>query len=148
MCVLIVYPLASLLIQIVFPNVFSAHMNWKFSVSDVGRVLSVPLNVISIVNSVWMGAIGAVIAVIIGTVTAFGAQNASGWTKKLIHTCVWIIFFAPSFVIASGWVVLLQGGGIMPELFHFSPNAFNWFFLQSGCFSSWDCVIFHSRTLL
>lgn len=134
MCILIVYPLASLLIQIVFPNVFSAHMNWKFSVSDVGRVLSVPLNVISIVNSLWMGAIGAVIAVIIGTVTAFGAQNASGWTKKLIHTCVWIILFAPSFVIASGWVVLLQGGGIIPELFHFSPNAFNWFFSPVGLF--------------
>lgn len=134
MCVFIVYPLATLLIQIVLPNVFSANANFHFTLLNVSRVFRDPINVISIVNSIWMGVVGAILSVIIGTITAFGAHNARGPAKSFINTCVWIIFFAPSFVIASGWVVLLQGGGIIPELFNLSPNAFNWFFSPAGLF--------------
>lgn len=134
MFVLVIYPLGSLFLQIIFPDVFSPHMSWHFSLSGMGRVLSNKFNLEAIFNSFWIGVVAAIISVLIGTVTAFGAMMARGFTKILINTCVWIIFFAPSFVIASGWVILLQGGGVMQQLLHVSPNAFNWFFTPLGLF--------------
>lgn len=134
MCVLILYPLASLLIQIVFPDVFSAHMSWRFNPSDLLRVLQDPIDVESVLNSLWIGAVAAILCTIVGTVTAFGSILAPRRAKALINTCVWVIFFAPSFVIASGWVVLLQAGGVIPQLFQLSPDAFNWFFTPIGLF--------------
>lgn len=134
MFVLVIYPLASLLLQIVFPDVFSPHASWHFSLHALVRVLHDPLNLQAIGNSFWIGCVAAIISVVIGTITAFGAMMATGFTRTLINTSIWIIFFAPSFVIASGWVILLQGGGVLQQVLHVSPNAFNWFFTPLGLF--------------
>lgn len=132
--VLIVYPLTTLLLQTVFPDLFSPHMSWRFSLATLVQVLENPLNIEAIVNSTWIGIVAAILSVVIGTLTAFGAMMASGTLRKFINTCVWVIFFAPSFVIASGWVILLQGGGVLQQLFNLPPNAFDWFFTPAGLF--------------
>jgi iron(III) transport system permease protein len=132
--VLVVYPLAMLLLQIVFPELFSPHMSWHFSLTALMRVLENPLNMESIVNSTWMGVVAAILSVIIGTLTAFGVMMASGPLRTFINMCVWMIFFAPSFIIASGWVILLQGGGVLQQLLNLSPNTFDWFFTPVGLF--------------
>jgi iron(III) transport system permease protein len=134
MAILIVYPLFSLLLQIVFPDVFNYHMSWAFSLAPIRQVFDNPLNVESITNSLWIGAVAAIVSVVVGTVTAFGAMRASGVVKKVIDAGVWIIFFAPSYVIASGWVVLLGPGGIAQQGLGLPADAFNWFFTPIGLF--------------
>lgn len=132
MCILVLYPLLTLLLQIVFPKLFSSHSSWHFTMSEFARVLKDPFNLEAIGNSFWIGCIAAVISVVIGTITAFGSLMVEGRLKTFINTCVWIIFFAPSFVIASGWVILLQGGGVLQQLLGVSPDCFNWFFSPAG----------------
>ncbi len=109
-------------------------MNWHFSLNAITNVLSNPLNIASIVNSTWIGFVAAILSVIVGTLTAFGAMSATGFLRSFINMSIWVIFFAPSFVIASGWVILLQGGGILQQLLNLPPNAFNWFFTPVGLF--------------
>nr|NNM89928.1 iron ABC transporter permease [Bacilli bacterium] len=134
MSVLLLYPLFTLLLQIVFPDVFNYHMSWKPSLSAIKQVMSNPLDLTAVSNSFWIGAIAAIVSIIIGTITAFGAQMARGWLRAFLNGCIWVIFFAPSFVIASGWVILLQPDGILQLAFNLSPNLFNCFFSPVGLF--------------
>lgn len=134
MIVLYIYPLATLLVQIVFPDAFSARMDWRFSLHEAVQVLQDRLTVESLANSFWIGCVAAIVSVFFGTVTAFGAVMARGPVKSLLDTCIWTIFFAPSFVIASGWVILLQGGGVLQQALGLPPTAFDWFFTPIGLF--------------
>lgn len=134
MSVLIVYPLGALILQIVFPDVFNYHMSWRPSLASVHKVLGNPLDLEAVFNSLWIGCVAAIVAISIGTVTAFGGIMAKGWLKSFINSCVWVIFFAPSFVIASGWVILLQQGGVLQLTLGLSPTYFSWFFSPAGLF--------------
>lgn len=134
MSVLILYPLFSLILQIVFPDIFNYHMSWKPSLASLRQVLGNPLDLTSIANSLWIGGVAAIVSVVIGTITAFGSLMARGWLRSLINGCIWVIFFAPSFVIASGWVILLQPDGVLQLSFNVPPNAFSWFFSPVGLF--------------
>ncbi|WDL96125.1 ABC transporter permease [Alicyclobacillus sp. ALC3] len=132
MGILIVYPMGTLMLQIFFPNVFSMHPNWHFSVATAGRVLTDPVNLQAIVNSFWIGALASIISAALGTVTAFGVKVAGPRTRSVLNAGIWIIFFAPSFMIASGWVILFQTGGILQQLLNLQPNSFSWFFSPAG----------------
>lgn len=132
MGILIIYPLGTLMLQIFFPNVFAMHPNWHFSLAAAGRVLKDPVNLQSIGNSFWIGSLAAIVSAAIGTVTAFGAKVARPRTRAVLSAGIWTIFFAPSFMIASGWVILFQAGGILQQLLGLSPTVFNWFFTPVG----------------
>lgn len=134
MCVLIVYPLGSLILQIVFPDVFNYHMSWRPSLGAIHDIISNPLNIQAVTNSLWIGCVAAVVAITIGTITAFGGIMAKGWLRGFINGCVWVIFFAPSFVIASGWVILLQQGGVLQLTLGLPASDFQWFFSPVGLF--------------
>lgn len=132
MAVLIVYPLAALLLQIFFPDVYHFHMSWRLSLKPIERVFQNPLDLSAISNSFWIGCVAALVSIAIGTVTAFGAVMAKGPMRAVINGCVWVIFFAPSYVIATGWVLLLQNGGILQQAFNWPSSWFNWFFTPAG----------------
>ncbi|MCY0900826.1 MAG: ABC transporter permease subunit [Firmicutes bacterium] len=134
MSVLILYPLGALLLQIVFPDVFNYHMSWRPSFGAVRDVMGNSLDLTAIGNSFWIGCVAALVSIVVGTVTAFGGVMARGGLRSLISGSVWVIFFAPSYVIASGWVILLQQGGVMQLAFGLPSTDFTWFFSPVGLF--------------
>lgn len=130
--ILILYPVLSLLIQTFLPHMFDAHMNLKPSIRPLKEVFTNPLNFLAVLNSLELGIGAAILATVFGTICAFGSVRASRVWRVVIDTGVWIVFFAPSYVIAQGWLGLMQGGGIASELFHLPFGWSNWFFTKYG----------------
>ena len=130
--ILILYPLAALFIQIVFPHLFDYHTSWRPSLQPFTQVFADPANLTALLNSLFIGLGAAFIATIIGTVTAFGSHRAPRTMRLLLDLTVWLIFFAPSYVIAQGWLILMQSGGILAQLFNLPPGWSNWFFTPEG----------------
>ncbi len=130
--VLILYPLTALFIQIIFPSLFDYHTSWRPSFLPLFQVFEDQGNVAALLNSLVIGLGSALIATIIGTVTAFGSQRAPRTMRLLLDLAVWLIFFAPSYVIAQGWLILMQSDGILAQLFNLPPGWSNWFFTPAG----------------
>ncbi len=130
--ILILYPLLTLLAQTVLPNLFGVHMSLIPSLSPLRQVFANPLNLEAVLNSLVLGLVSAIFATALGTVCAFGAVRAHRGWRLTIDTGVWIVFFAPSYVIAQGWVSLMQDGGIAAELFHLPNGWSHWFFSRVG----------------
>lgn len=130
--VLILYPLVTLFMQTVLPHVFDVKMNLTPSVKPLIQALTDKLNYESLVNSFVIGLLASIVAAVIGTVSAFGAVRAPKKYRMLIDVAVWVIFFAPSYVVAEGWLLFMQDGGIAAQLFHL-PNGWSaWFFTKGG----------------
>ncbi|QSO48074.1 ABC transporter permease [Alicyclobacillus mengziensis] len=130
--ILILYPVLALLVQTFLPHMFGVHMSLQPSLAPIREVFTNPLNFVAVLNSLELGLAAAVLATVFGTICAFGSVRASRFWRVLIDTGVWIVFFAPSYVIAQGWLGLMQDGGIAAELFHL-PNGWSaWFFTKYG----------------
>ncbi|MCF8563901.1 iron ABC transporter permease [Alicyclobacillus tolerans] len=130
--ILILYPVLSLLIQTFLPNMFNTHMSLRPSIGPLREVFTNSLNFLAVLNSVELGLASAVLAVVFGTICAFGSLRASRVVRVVIDTGVWIVFFAPSYVIAQGWLGFMQDGGIAAELFHLPNGWSTWFFTKYG----------------
>ncbi len=132
LCVLIVYPLGTLLIQTVFPHIFDYHMSWRLSFRPLQEVFQNSGNLAAVFNSLWIGVMAAIFATILGTITAFGTVFSPKGLARLIHALTWVIFFTPSYVIAQGWLILLQDGGILSQLLNLPMGWSQWFFTPMG----------------
>ena len=132
MGILIAYPLGALLLQIVFPHAFGVHMNWRPSLRTVQSVFTNPVNLQAVADSFGIGAAAAVFSTLVGLATAIGSTVAPRTVARAIDAGVWAVFFTPSYVVASGWLLLLQPDGLMQQLVGASPAAFNWFFSPFG----------------
>ncbi len=132
LAVLIVYPLGTLLLQIVFPHLFDFIPSWKFSFTPFLQVFSDSQNLDSVINSLLLGLISALIATVLGTLTAFTARSMPSTLRKIMELAIWVIFFTPSYVIAEGWLILMQDGGIAAQLFHLQNGWSSWFFTSQG----------------
>lgn len=131
--VLIIYPLSMLLIQIVLPNLFAVHMNTNPSFAPVWSAIRNPINLEALCNSLGMALGGALIAAGVGLVTSLAeAQSRSRMGRLLIDLFVWVVLFTPSYIIAQGWVVFMQDGGVLSQLFHWQNGWSNWFFTPIG----------------
>ncbi|MDP9728059.1 ABC transporter permease [Alicyclobacillus tolerans] len=129
---LILYPLAALLLQVGFPNVFNTPMSWKPSWQPLQQLFANPLNGQAIVNSLILGAGSAILATFLATLVAFARVRGGKKMGKIIDTAVWIVFFSPSYVIAQGWVSLMQEGGILSEWLNLPNGLTQWFFSKEG----------------
>ncbi|UOF90951.1 ABC transporter permease subunit [Fodinisporobacter ferrooxydans] len=130
--ILIVYPLAALLLQIVFPHIFDSTMSFLPSIQPLVQVFADKGNYMAVLNSLGIGITAAILAAMIGTITAFGSVKAAKMTRNMLNVSVWTIFFAPSYVIAEGWMILMQDGGIFAQAFGL-PNGWSaWFFTRYG----------------
>lgn len=130
--VLVLYPLSTLLLQIFFPNAFAPQPNWHWSFHSLTNVFSDPANVQALLDSAWIGAAASCLSVAVGFITAIGRYVAAGYARRLLDTLVWFTLIAPSFVIASGWVMFLQTGGVLQQGLGLPGQAFNWFFSPFG----------------
>ncbi|WP_148271344.1 ABC transporter permease [Desulfosporosinus acidiphilus] len=132
LALLIGYPLSALLLQIVFPNLYSVHMSLVPSLASLKEVFTDKENLNAVLNSIFIGAAGTLVASILGTLIAFAAQEQSGFKRTLIDALVWLIFFLPSYIVAEGWVMFMQDGGILAQMLKL-PNGWSfWFFSRWG----------------
>ncbi|WP_165972027.1 ABC transporter permease [Paenibacillus piri] len=132
MAVLILYPLASLLLQAVFPHLFDMEMSWEPSLTSIAAVLTDRTNLIAVMNSAITGVCAAVVATLLGTLTAYAAWKSDGKVKACLQLSVWLLFFSPSYLIAQGWIIFMQNGGIAVQLFGLQAGWSDWFFSRFG----------------
>lgn len=130
--ILIIYPLLTLLVQIFFPNLFAVRVSFQPTLKPLFVAATDKLNLEALVNSLSIGIVGALLATAIGTTTAFASSRTSRPWKSVIEMSNWIVFFAPSYIIAQGWVVLMQDGGAFSQLFHLHTGWSSWFFTRFG----------------
>lgn len=113
---LVVLPLIFLLVQAFLPNVFNVPPSLAFSLSGLKSLFTDPYTLRSGLNSLLLAASTAIFASLLGTVVAYFLAltdiPARGWLWAL----VWLILIAPSFLLAQGWELLLDPGGLTHAL--------------------------------
>ncbi|GCE15228.1 ABC transporter permease [Tengunoibacter tsumagoiensis] len=129
---LVLYPLAAILLQSVFPNIYAINPDVTPGLSALKQVFSDPLNYQAFGNSLWLSAITALIASLVGTTLAILAKRTDLPFRGMMDTLVWIIFFFPSFLIGEAWSLILIRGGIPDQFLHFSDALIKGFFSPAG----------------
>lgn len=130
--VLIAYPLATLLGQSLLPNLFSNPMSLIPSLAPLGSVFGDKTNLLALLNSLLIGLSAAVLAIFVGSFTAFSLEKASPKLQAGLDSLIWVVFFVPSYVIAEGWVMLMQEHGIITQLLALPSGWSAWFFTRFG----------------
>lgn len=130
--VLVLYPLLSLLAQTVFPHLFDVTTSFHPSLAPLIGVFRDTSNLKSIVNSLTIGIAAAVWATVLGTLTAFAVLRAPKSLATVLDIGVWVVMFSPSYVIAEGWLILMQDNGILAQLFGLPSGWSAWFFTRFG----------------
>jgi iron(III) transport system permease protein len=131
--VLVFYPLSMLLAQIVLPRLFAVNPSLELSLGPVWAALRDPGNLEAILDSVEIALGGTVVAAAVGvTVAVAHAHAAARWWRTALDLFVWAVLFTPSHIIAQGWVVLMEDGGALAQVFHLAPGWSNWFFTPAG----------------
>lgn len=130
--ILILYPLLALFGQIVFPHLYDVKMSFAVTLKPFLSIFQDANNLKAVSNSFVIGAAAAVLSMILGTVTAFAGAQLSKTGRRTLSALIWVVFFTPSYVIAEGWMMLMQDGGILTHLIHMPNGATAWFFTKYG----------------
>ncbi len=128
----VLYPLAAIILQSIFPNLYTANPNLIFSLGALQQVVKSRESYIALGNSLWQGAITAILASLLGTVLAILARRTNLPLRHVMDTLVWIVFFTPSFLVGEAWSLVFIRGGIPDQYFHFSDAFIAWFFSPVG----------------
>ncbi len=130
--ILVIYPLAAIFIQSVFPNLFALNPDTHFSLYALQQVFTDKSSYKSISASVLLALITSVGASCIGVVLAVLARRTSFPGAKFIDFFVWIVFFTPSFLLGEAWTVLMIRDGTIDHFIHLPDWLINTFFSPVG----------------
>ncbi len=128
----VLYPLAAIILQSIFPNLYTTNPNLIPSPAALQEIAKNKENYIALGNSLWQGAITAILASLLGTVLAILARRTDIPLRGAMDTLVWIVFFTPSFLVGEAWSLVFIRGGIPDQYFHFSDAFISWFFSPVG----------------
>lgn len=128
----VLYPLAAIILQSIFPQLYAAQPSIIPSLAALKEVTKNPENYIALGNSLWQGAITALLASLLGTMLAILARRTDLPIRGAMDTLVWIVFFTPSFLVGEAWSLIFIRGGIPDQYFHFSDAFISWFFSPVG----------------
>ncbi|GAC1423444.1 MAG: iron ABC transporter permease [Ktedonobacteraceae bacterium] len=128
----VLYPLAAIILQSIFPNLYTANPDVIPSFTALQEIIKNKENYIALGNSLWQGAITAIVASILGTALAILARRTDIPLRGAMDILVWIVFFTPSFLVGEAWSLVFIRGGIPDQYFHFSDAFINWFFSPVG----------------
>ena len=128
----VLYPLAAIILQSIFPNLYAINPNITPSLTSLAQVFTNALNYQALGNLLWLSAITAIIASLLGTTLAILARRTNLPLRGMMDTLVWIVFFFPSFLIGEAWSLTIIRGGIPDQFFHFSDSFINFFFSPVG----------------
>lgn len=128
----VLYPLAAIILQSIFPTLFTANPSLIPNFDALQEVVKNKENYIALGNSLWQGAITALLASLIGTVLAILARRTDIPLRGAMDTLVWVVFFTPSFLVGEAWSLVFIRGGVPDQYFHFSDGFIAWFFSPVG----------------
>ncbi|HEY3992288.1 MAG TPA: iron ABC transporter permease [Ktedonobacteraceae bacterium] len=128
----VLYPLAAIILQSIFPNLYALNPNLVPSLGPLVQVFSSAINYQALGNSLWLSGVTALLASVLGTLLAVLARRTDLPLRGTIDTLVWIVFFFPSFLLGEAWSLVMIRGGIPDQYFHFSDGLINWFFSPVG----------------
>ena len=121
--VLVLYPLITILIQSVFPDVFSVPASLAPSLGSFSRVFSTPEVYGSMLNTAWLGVAVAVLGTLVGAVVAVLVRNTDLPGRRVFDGLVWITLFTPSYLVALAWELLFSRGGFIDSTIAPLPDA-------------------------
>ena len=128
----VIYPLAAIILQSIFPDLFANTPNIIPNLSALLQVARDKQSYVALGSSLWQGAVTAIFAAILGTILAILARRTDLPLRGAMDTLVWIVFFTPSFLVGEAWSLIFIRGGIPDQFFHFSDGFINWFFSPVG----------------
>ncbi len=128
----VLYPLAAIILQSIFPHLYTANPDVIPNLDALRQVVASRESYIALGNSLWQGAITAILASLLGTVLAILARRTDIPIRGAMDTLVWIVFFTPSFLVGEAWSLVFIRGGIPDQYFHFSDAFIAWFFSPVG----------------
>jgi iron(III) transport system permease protein len=128
----VVYPLAAIILQSVFPQLYATPPSLIPSLDALKQVFANPENYAALFNSLWVSATTALFAALLGTVLAILVRRTDLPLRRVMDILVWIVFFTPSFLIGEAWSLFIIRGGIPDQYLHFSDTFINWFFSPAG----------------
>jgi iron(III) transport system permease protein len=129
---LVLYPLAAMIVQSVFPNLYATPASFAPSLDALKQVTGNRETYLALLNSLWLAAITAALSCAIGTTLAILARRTNLPLRRAMDTLVWIVFFTPSFLVGEAWSLVFIRGGIPDHYLHFSDAFINWFFSPVG----------------
>ncbi|MBW7456632.1 iron ABC transporter permease, partial [Paenibacillus sepulcri] len=116
LALLILYPLAAVMIQVVFPGVFFGDWN-PGNLSLLLDVFSRPLWRQSMLNSLLLAGGTTVFATLLGGGLAMLRSSWSFPTARWLDLSVWVLLITPSFILAQGWVLFASSNGFAHKIF-------------------------------
>lgn len=138
---LIVYPLGTIILQSVFPQLFSQGFH-PFTFQAFSTIVTQTYTYQSILNAILFGLGSAVVAAVLGTFFAITVHRKWVHGQKLINLIIWLIFFTPSYLVAEGWVLMLEDKGVIDVLFNLPNGTFAWFFSPYGLIAAMGFRLF------
>ncbi|MDB5085660.1 MAG: ABC-type Fe3+ transport system, permease component [Bacilli bacterium] len=138
---LVVYPLGSILLQSLFPKLFEAGFG-QFSLQSYSNIFKVNYTYKAILDALLFGGGSAVITSIIGTLLAIVVHRKWSYGSRWVTLMVWLVFFTPSYLIAEGWVLLMQHNGILTKFLMLPNGTLDWFFTPGGLIMAMSLRLF------
>ncbi|QBD79789.1 iron ABC transporter permease [Ktedonosporobacter rubrisoli] len=128
----VVYPLAAIILQSIFPNLFAASPSLAPGFEALLQLIANRQNYLALINSLWLSGVTALLASLIGTLLAILARRTDLPLRGTLDTLVWIVFFTPSFLVGEAWSLTIIHGGIPDQYLHFPAAFVTWFFSPAG----------------
>ncbi len=113
LALLLIVPILLFLITAVSPRLFSQGSTW-FTVSNFGTAFT-GFFAHGILDSLWLSALCAVLALGIAVGLAWGVQRTDLVGRRGYPLAVWSLLLMPSFLVAEGWEYLLQPHGVLNQ---------------------------------
>jgi iron(III) transport system permease protein len=123
-------PTACFLLLAVSPRLFGQGTQW-FTLSAFPQALQ-GIALRGIVDSLVVGVLAAVIAATVGAVLALVIQRTTVPGRRFWTLGVWAVLLVPSYIVAVGWQVVLDRGGILSSLGFYSATLNHLFFGPAG----------------
>ena len=111
---IVVLPVGAFLLQAVSPRLFSQGSAW-FTLANLraaftGRTLH------GLVDSLWVSAATASLALALGTVLGWLVQRTDVLGRRVWPLGVWALLLMPTYLMANGWEYLLEPDGVLDRL--------------------------------
>ncbi len=126
----LIVPSAAFLALAVSPHMFGQGARW-FTLKNFSDALS-GVTLDGMRNSIIVGILSALFATTVGAFLAWGLQRTNLKGGGVYSTAIWGILLLPSYIIAVGWQVLLDRGGVLSSLGLYSPRFSSLFFGPIG----------------
>ncbi len=111
--ILIVYPLATILIQSIIPDLFSVPARLSLSLEPFSKAFGTHEVYSAMLNTIWLGLAVAISGTLVGAALAVLHQRTDLPGRRLFNLLVWVNLFTPSYLIALAWELLFSRGGFL-----------------------------------